>query len=136
MGMGTVTLRVMFDDLRASTGGFPFEQDLATVSAYIDTVRPVAVKDIFIVAPIPQPCDVQINQLNPDTPEIRAAIEASLNAMFVAMAAPGQTIWVAWKSYAIMNAPGVISFDLLNTVDDIMQSPGHMGVLGDIVYGP
>ena len=35
--------------------------------AYLDTVRPVAVKDLFVVAPIPQPIDVFVDELVPDT---------------------------------------------------------------------
>jgi hypothetical protein len=49
-------------------------------------------------------------------------------------AAPGQTIYAAWKSFAIMNTAEVKSFDLVNTDDDVMLSPGHMAVLGDIIY--
>jgi uncharacterized phage protein gp47/JayE len=135
MGPGTVTLRFMCDDSRADNGGFPLQQDIDAVTAYLDTVRPVAVKDIFIVAPIPQPCDVHIAQLNPDTTAVRAAIEASLEEMFFENQAPGQTIYAAWKSFAIMNATGVISFDLKNNEDNVMPSKGHMGVLGDIYYG-
>ena len=48
--------------------------------------------------------------------------------------APGQTIFAAWKSYAIMNAAGVVSFHLANNEDDLMDSPGHMAVLGSVVY--
>lgn len=135
MGMGTVTVRVMFDDLRASNGGFPYQQDLDAVTAYIDSVRPVAVKDFWVLAPIPQRCDVNIINLDPDNGVTRAAVETSLVAMFRLMAKPGQTIFAAWKSYAIMNALNVISFDLRNNTDDVMQSPGHMGVLGNITYG-
>jgi uncharacterized phage protein gp47/JayE len=135
MGMGTVTVRFMCDDLRADNGGFPLQQDIDTVSAYLDTVRPVAVKDIFVVAPIPQRINATIVQLSSDTTATRAAIEDGLNAMLLAQAAPGQTIYAAWKSAAILDAPGVISFDLQNTADDYMPSPGHMGTLGDIIYG-
>ena len=134
MGPGTVTIRFMCDDLRASTGGFPTDYDIQQVYAYIDSVRPVAVKDFFVVAPIPQRCDVRIGALNPDTQANRNAIEESLQDMLFELQAPGQTIFAAWKSYAIMSTPGIISFDLRDNDDDVMQSPGHMGVLGDIFY--
>ena len=134
MGMGTVTVRFMMDDLRADNGGFPTEDDCIMVAAYLDTVRPVAVKDFYVVAPIQQPVDCQIVQLVPDTEETRAQIETSLREMLFEMAAPGQTIYAAWKSFAIMNAPSVQSFLLVNTADDVMPSPGHMAVLGSIIY--
>jgi uncharacterized phage protein gp47/JayE len=135
MGIGTVTVRVLFDDLRADDDGWPQLIDLEQVTAYIDTVRPVAVKDFWVLAPIKQRVDVIIKLIDLDTTEIRAAVEASLQDMFFQKAAPGQTIFAAWKVQAIMNTANVISVELLDYHDDIMQSPGHMAVLGDIVYG-
>jgi uncharacterized phage protein gp47/JayE len=108
MGIGTVTVRFMMDDLRADNDGFPTQADCNTVAAYIDTVRPVAVKDFFVEAPIKQPIDFQIMNLNPDTPATRGAIEDSINQMLFNYAAPGQTIFAAWKYTAVMTAPGVI----------------------------
>jgi uncharacterized phage protein gp47/JayE len=135
MGIGTVTVRVMFDDLRADNDGFPLEQDLGAVEGYIDTVRPVAVKDFWVLAPLKQRIQFYIYDLIPDTPETRAAIETSVRDMLFNRAIPGQTIYAAWKYYAVMNAPGVISFVMAIPLDDIMQSPAHIAVLGDIVYG-
>lgn len=134
MGIGTVTVRVMFDDLRADNDGFPFAEDLDKVTTYIDEVRPVAVKDRWILSPIKQWVDVYINKLNPDTEAVRGEIEANLLAMLRDKAAPGQTIYAAWKTYAVMSAPDVISFDLAVNDDDIMLTVGHMAVLRDIYY--
>lgn len=134
MGIGTVTVRFMMDDLRASNGGFPTQVDIDAVTAYIDQMRPVTVKDRWILGPIPQMVDVHIGNLNLDSDATRGAIEQSILNMLFQQAAPGQTIYAAWKSYAIMNAPGVISFDLLDNDDDIMPSNGYMAVLGNIFY--
>jgi len=134
MGIGTVTVRVLFDDLRADDDGWPRADDLQAVTTYIDSVRPVAVKDFWVVAPIKQFIDVQIRNLVPDNNEVRAAIELSLQEMLYNNAAPGQTIFAVWKAQAIMNTANVVSFDLINWNDDYMQTPGHMAVLGDIVY--
>jgi uncharacterized phage protein gp47/JayE len=135
MGIGTVTVRVMFDNLRADNNGFPLLEDLAAVEGYIDTVRPVAVKDFWVLAPLQQRVEAYINDLNPDTPAVRAAIEVSLQEMLLNYAKPGQTIYAAWKYAAISNTPEVVSFSMATALDDIMQSPGHIAVLGDIVYG-
>jgi len=135
-GIGTVTVRFMMDDLRAEFQGFPSASDVTRVKQYIDTVRPVAVKEVYVVAPIPQRVDVFIQDLVPDTTAIRSAIEASLEAMILQWAKPGQPIYAAWKYYAIQNTPGVEHFDLLFTQDDYMPSPGHLPVLGDVVYSP
>jgi uncharacterized phage protein gp47/JayE len=134
MGIGTVTVRFMMDDLRADNGGFPLQEDIDAVSAYIDTKRPVSVKDCFVLSPIPYPIDFNIVNLMPDTEAVRGAIEASIEAMLFYYATPGQTIFAAWKYSAVMGASGVSSFDMSNTADDVMPSVGHMAVLGDIYY--
>jgi len=134
MGIGTVTLRFMMDDLRADNDGFPLQEDVDAVEAYVNSKRPVAVKDFFVVAPLKQEITCIIDNLVPDTPAVRGEIEASLREMLRTLAAPGQTIFAAWKTYAIMNAPSIVSFHLANNEDDIMESPGHMAVLGSIVY--
>lgn len=134
MGPGTVTVRFMCDDLRAANGGFPQDEDVMAVRDYLDKVRPVAVKDLFVLAPIPQRINVVIRRLIPDTAAVRAAIEESLRRMLRERAAPGQEIYAAWKTCAILDAPGVISFDTDNT-NDFMLSPGHIAVLGDLIYG-
>lgn len=136
MGIGTVTVRFMMDDLRADNGGFPLPQDIADVEAYLDTKRPVTVKDMFVVAPIPQPIDFNLASIQPDTPTIRGEIEASIKQMLLDYAAPGQTIFAAWKYSAVMDAPGIVSFDMITTTDDVMPSIGHMAVLGDLYVGP
>ncbi|TAI63872.1 baseplate J/gp47 family protein [Bradyrhizobium sp. Leo170] len=133
MGIGTMTVRFLMDDLRAANDGWPEVQDIEAVAAYIDKMRPVTVKDCFVVAPIKQFIDIGIAEL-PNTDETKAEIEASLREMLHQMAAPGATIYAAWVSYAIMNAPSVQSFRLVSDDDYVMPSPGHMAVLGNIVY--
>jgi uncharacterized phage protein gp47/JayE len=134
MGVGTVSVRFMMDDLRASNGGFPLQSDCDTVSAYLDTVRPVTVKECYVLAPLKQPIDFDIANLNPDTTAVRAAIEQAILDMLFQYAAPGQTIFAAWKFAAVMGAAGVVSFDMTTVEDDIMPDVGHMATLGDIYY--
>jgi uncharacterized phage protein gp47/JayE len=134
MGVGTVTVRVMMDVLRADNEGFPEEADLVPVEAYIDLKRPVTVKDHWVMAPIKERIDVQIADLYPDNGATRAAIEQSLLDMLMAQAKPGQTIFAAWKSLAIISSAGVQTFTLADATDDVMPSIGHMAVLGDITY--
>ena len=81
-------------------------EDVETVAAYIDTMRPVTVKDCYVLAPIKEFIDITIANLVPDTTETEAAVEASIQAMLFVKAAPGQTIYAAWVSYAILSAPG------------------------------
>jgi uncharacterized phage protein gp47/JayE len=134
MGIGTATVRFLMDDLRADDDGWPTPEDVDTVRDYIDKMRPVAVKDCYVVAPIKQFIDITIANLVPDTEEVKAEIEKSLRDMLFVKAAPGQTIFAAWVSYAIMNAPSIESFKLVTDADYVMPSAGHMAVLGTIYY--
>jgi len=135
MGMGTVTVRFMMDSLRANNDGFPLPGDITAVREYLDKMRPVAVKDFFVEAPIKQPINFQTWKLRKATPEVYAAIEANLRKMLLEKAAPGQTIWAVWKSQAAMEAPEVEHFEMVDWTDDVMQSPGHMAVLGNLIFG-
>jgi len=129
-----MTVRFLMDELRASDDGWPTTTDVLAVSAYIDTMRPVTVKDCYVLAPMKQFVDVTIQNLMPDTVEAEGAVEASLRTMLNELAAPGQTIHAAWISYAIMNAPGVQSFNLITTADVVMPSLGNMAVLGTVTF--
>ena len=133
-GIGTMTVRFMMDDLRADNDGFPLPQDVQAVAAYIDKMRPATVKDCFVAAPIKQYLDLTIAALNPDTDDCKAEIEVQLKDMLFKLAAPGQTIYSAWISAAIMQAPSVISFDLVTNNDFVMANIGSMAVLGTILY--
>ena len=143
MGPGTVTVRFMCDDLRADVGGFPNDDDILAVETYLAKVRPVAVKDLIVVAPIPYPVNFQISNLVTDDDATRQAIENSVGEMILERAAPAsslngmpvpaQTIYREWVSAAISDAPNVDHFDLTMT-DAVMPDNGSMGVLGDITY--
>lgn len=148
MGIGTVTVRFMCDQLRATsnpmTSGFPLAQDIAAVQAHLDAKRPVAVKDIFVSAPIPEPISFTISNLDSDDESTWANITASVRAMLADKAAPAyavngvaqqaQSIFSAWVSNAILGAAGVSSFDLAMS-DHPMPSAGYMAVLGTITRG-
>ena len=133
MGMGTVTVRFMMDDLRANFQGFPLPEDVEAVRAYLDTVRPVAVKDFFVVAPMPQELSLSIRSLVVDDETVRASIEQSIKDMLYDRASPGQTIYRSWIEMAIAQVPNVDHYNL-DFEDTPMQTAGHMPVLGTIVY--
>lgn len=133
MGIGTVTVRFMCDELRAIADGFPAVEDIERVRDYMDSMRPVAVKDFFIVSPIRYPVDFKITKLSKDTPSVREAIELAVDEMFVAKAAPGQTIYQSWVIEAISNALGE-NYHETDFHTQVMPSIGHLAVLGTIEY--
>lgn len=134
MGIGTVTVRVMADDLRATADGYPASSELSAVRAALDLVRPVAVKDLFVEAPIRQALTVGINNLSVDTSSIRRAIAKAIKAMLFERAAPGQTIYASWMAEAVSGVLGEDHHDL-NFANAVMPSAGHMAALGSIFYG-
>jgi uncharacterized phage protein gp47/JayE len=135
MGIGTVTVRFMCDDLRAvENDGFPLEEDIETVTEFIDRMRPVTVKDFFVEAPLRFPINFKIINLATDDESTRAAIEQSVDAMFMERVMPGQEIYRSWISEAISQAPGVDHFDL-EYENTSMPSNGYMPIVGTISYG-
>jgi uncharacterized phage protein gp47/JayE len=133
MGIGTVTVRFLMDDLRADSDGWPTPDDVATVAAYINLHRPVTVKDCFVVAPVKYFLSMTISDLVTNDAATQAAIEQSIQAMLFVKAAPGQTIYRSWVDEAISSAVGedhhTLTFD-----DAVMPSVGHMAVLDTIIY--
>jgi hypothetical protein len=113
--------------------GIPLPSDVARVAAYLDTVRPVTIKDFFVVAPIPFPVNVPIQNLVSDDSTTRANITVSLESVFYAKQQPGQTWFAAWTNEGIADAPGVVSYDL-NVPNVVMPANRYMPVLGDITY--
>jgi uncharacterized phage protein gp47/JayE len=133
MGIGTVTVRFMCDDLRADNNGFPLAEDVAAVAAYLDQMRPVAVKDFYVGAPIPFALEFSLTDLVDDEPATRANIEQAVEAMLYARAIPGQTIYRSWIDEAISQAMGEDHHTLTFETTD-MPSPAHLAVLGTIIY--
>jgi uncharacterized phage protein gp47/JayE len=133
MGIGTVTVRFMMDDLRITDQGIPSPTDVENVRAYLDTVRPVAVKDFFVEAPLPFNVDFSVRGLETDNEATRAAIYESVRQMFLDRAQPGQTIWKSWVSEAISAAVGE-DHHILDGDDVPMPNAGTMPLLGSIEY--
>lgn len=132
MGIGTVTVRFMMDDLRSEYDGFPQPADVSGVLTYLETVRPVAIKDFFVLSPLPFPINITISDLDSDDAATRANIEAALTAMLYE-AAPGQTIYRSQVGAAVSNAIGEEHHELTFTTT-AMPGPGYLPILGTVVY--
>jgi hypothetical protein len=153
MGVGTITVRFMMDDLRAgplvldssghvvSGGGFPLAADVATALAYLQTLRPVAIKDFFVEAPLPWPINFTLQGLEDGSAATQANIVASVAEMLASKAAPSSslngvlqpatTIYAAWVSEAVLTASGVEYFDLVMS-DAVPPNNGSLAVMGTI----
>jgi uncharacterized phage protein gp47/JayE len=133
MGPGTMTVRFMMDDLRADNRGLPTPDDCIVVHDYIDTVRPVTVKDMFVEAPVPFFYSITISTLDQDTPDVRARIQNSIEEMEFEKSKPGQTMYRTWVEEAIAGTVGVNFFELdFDTTP--MPEVGYMPFIGTIYY--
>lgn len=133
MGIGTITIRFMMDDVRADAHGIPTPADVDLVQAHIDTVRPVTVADFFVVAPIAAPLDVDIDALIGDTPETRANIAIEIADMLVGRARPGGIIYASWISEAISAATGE-DHHTASLANVVPASAGHIVVPGSLNF--
>lgn len=142
MGIGTVTVRFMTDDLENEVVGFPTTDQINAVIAQLNTKRPVAVKDWWVEAPVPEPINFTVT-ISPDTVSNRNGIASSVASMLFNKAAPAhaingvgqsaQIIYRAWVSEAI-SAVGTIDHFTLTMSDHVMPVPGSLAVLGTITY--
>jgi uncharacterized phage protein gp47/JayE len=140
MGMGTVTLRFMCDALRFDNGGFPLQEDIDVVRGYLDTVRPVAVRDFFVEAAVPEPIDFSLSLQN-DSLTLRQQVADSVTAMLTQKAKPaftlfgelqaGTTIYVSWVTEAINRVTDEYTIQM---TDHYMPHNGALAVLGTITY--
>lgn len=143
MGVGTVTVRFMMDDLRSDVGGFPTQDDLDAVAAHLDALRPVTVKELYVVAPEPHPISVTITGLDPDTASMQAAVITSIEAMLLERArpsttvngslVPAQTIYAAWIAEAVMATTG-INHCTIDADDEVMEDGGKIAVLSGVYF--
>lgn len=135
--VGAATVRflmegVLLDGTPLRPNGIPTMEDCALVHAHIDPLRPVTVKRLFVLPPIPNPVSFAISNLDRDTPTVRAAIEASVRKMLVRRAAPGVAISKSWIAEAVSAALGENSHDL--TASNVPMTAGQIGVPGTISY--
>lgn len=129
MGAGTVGVAFVMD---GRDDILPLEADVAAVQAAIEELRPVTA-ELIVFAPAAQPIDVVI-RVAPDTPEIRASIEAELADMFTRDAEPGGTIHVSRLREAISLSPGEHNHQLDLPDRDQTVAAGTIPMLGEVTF--
>lgn len=134
-GPGTVGVWFLFD---GRPNGIPTGADVEALAEYIEARRLIRA-ELVVQAPIPTPVAVTIAGLANDTAATRAAIEASLSAMFVARARPGVAsdpllFSRSWVAEAVSQAVGEDRHVLTSPAVDIVFSAGEYPVIGAITY--
>lgn len=129
LGPGTVTVRFVRD---GDASIIPDAGEVAAVQAYIDEMRPVTAQ-VHVFAPTPAPVNFTI-QLMPSTPEVKAAVAASLADMLVREAAPGATILRTHVAEAISTAAGEVDHVLTVPAANILHTSAQMPTMGVITW--
>ncbi|MFT4271273.1 MAG: baseplate J/gp47 family protein [Pantoea sp.] len=125
-GTGTVGVMVANSDL---INPVPDDATVAAVQAYIEPLAPIAGTDVYVFAPVAHTVDFDI-RLNPDTEEVRYAVEAEIRAMMLRDGTPEGVLKPSRISEAISLATGEYSHTLVSPSADISIETGELGVVG------
>lgn len=128
-GPGTVAVRFMRDN---DASPIPDSSEVAAVQAAINAVRPVTAT-VTVSAPVADAVPLSIH-IVPDTPDIRAAVQAELADLFLRDAVPGGTIRHSRLVMAIGTADGVQDSALSVPAGDSTHGTGHIATLGTITW--
>lgn len=136
--MGEVLILFMMDSTYAD--GIPFGDtapaysgDLLAVYTYIEQQAP-SPGIRYVKAPSPLPIHYVVHGLAPDTPEIRAAIEAELRDLHTRKAKPGGVWRWSWGAEAVVTAAGADSFDAIEPNASVVPDSEEIPVFGSVSY--
>lgn len=129
-GIGTVVVRFMMDDIRED--GIPLPGDVEAMQAHLDELVPV-VGEVFAVAPIAAPLAFEIS-VTPDTPQVRAAIEAQLRDLISREAIPAGTIIRSHVTEAVSLADGESDSNVVAPAASVPHTTGLIATFGGITW--
>lgn len=129
LGAGTVTVRFVRD---GDASPIPDTAEVAVVRAYLEQVRPVTA-DVYVFAPVPVPLNFTIS-LSPPSPEVKAAVAASLADLLRRESAPGATILVSHIREAISISAGEADHTLAAPAANVTHTTGQMATMGTITW--
>lgn len=129
LGAGTVTVRFVRD---GDSVIIPDAGEVAAVQDHLDSVRPVTAQ-VHAFGPEPVPLDFSI-ELIPSTPEVKAAVEASLADLLRREAAPGSTILLSHIREAISVAAGEFDHVLTEPSANVTHTAAEMAIMGEITW--
>jgi uncharacterized phage protein gp47/JayE len=147
-GAGTVRVFPLMYDLYDD--GIPQTVDVTRVGDYLATVEPAGAL-VTVAAPVAVPVAIVINNISPDTPEVREQVELELRDAFkrLSRVAGGATEFasmpflayptdfsVSWIWQAVANASGEKRHTISQPVADIALASGEMATIGSITYTP
>ncbi len=133
MGLGTVSVTFVMDDVDG--GPLPPPEKVEEMRAWLEAParKPVGC-ELYVIAPIPEPIVFKIAGLRPDTPAVRAAVEAELRDLLRREAEPGGYLALSHIREAISRAQGEIDHRLIFPDDDVASGFGKLPVFGGIEW--
>ena len=129
-GIGTVGLTFVLDGQAGNI--FPSVDKVQEVAAYVDERRPVTA-DVIVFAPVAKNLSPTI-QLTPNSAEVRAAVEASIDSLLKREAVPGGTLLLSRLREAISIAAGESNNVLVSPVADVVSASNELLVRGTVVW--
>lgn len=142
-GLGTVTVRFMMDD--TYDDGIPQADDVNAMKAHLEALRPVTV-ELHVGAPNAVPLDFVFTKVEPDTPAVRAAIEAELRDLIRREATarggvpntPDGKLYISRLREAVSLATGERNYVMASPNDDVQDfvqpDVGEIFVMGGITW--
>lgn len=127
-----VTVHFVRDDESPIT---PDAGEIATMQAYLEERRPLGSR-VVAVAPTLVPLDITVNNLSPDTPAVRAAVEAEHADMILRDAEPGGTILISRIREAVSIASGESDHEITDPPANVTHSAGELATPGTVTYTP
>lgn len=126
-GLGTVTVRFVRD---GDVSIFPDPAEVLAVQAVLDAERPTTA-EVFVVAPTAGTVAFTLS-ISPDTPELRAAVEAEMTDLFYRNGEPGGTVLLSEMRTAI----GVVSpsYTLTTPSADYVAATGAIPTVGTFTW--
>lgn len=128
-GPGTVAVFITQGD---PIDPIPDSAKVAEVQAYIDERRPVTA-EVTVFAPIADYIDFTI-QVEPNTSDVRDAIEAEIRSLFQREASVGGSIPLSHVNEAISVSAGETDHILVAPAANIAVTDGHLAVVGTITF--
>lgn len=130
LGLGTVVLRFVRD---GDVSIIPDAGEVEDVQEYLDARRPVTAH-LTVVAPVAAPINFTIDGLDPDSSEVRAAIEAELRDLLKREAEPGGTILLSHLRAAISVAAKEHDHVLTSPAANVTHTTNEMPTFGGITW--
>lgn len=128
-GIGTVGLTFMRD---GEGDGVPTQQQVDEVAAYVGTQMPIGAQ---LVAFIPGVLEVDFElSITPDTPSLRAAVEASLSDLLDRESKPSGSILLSHVHEVISTTPGEQDHVLVTPNANIAIGAGQIARLGEVTW--